>query len=115
MAMEQKTPSQVSVGSNVSAMVPAPSSGQSTPVSKPVNSRRANELPTQGDHPGVDCKPPFPYHEMIRHAIEQAPDRRLQLSQIYSNIADRFPFFKTLDEKKTAGWQNSIRHNLSLK
>lgn len=79
--------------------------------------RKVNELPTsnQGQYPGVDCKPPYPYHEMIRHAIEQAPDRKLQLAQIYSSIADRFPFFKTLDEKKTAGWQNSIRHNLSLK
>jgi hypothetical protein len=52
---------------------------------------------------------------MIRFAIEQASDRKLQLAQIYSSIADRFPFFKTLDDKKTAGWQNSIRHNLSLK
>jgi hypothetical protein len=77
--------------------------------------RKANELPTEGDNPGVDCKPPYPYHELIRHAIENAQDRRLQLSQIYSSIADRFPFFKTLDDKKTAGWQNSIRHNLSLK
>ncbi|WVR09680.1 hypothetical protein IAU60_006755 [Kwoniella sp. DSM 27419] len=77
--------------------------------------RKVNELPTEGDAPGFDCKPPYPYHEMIRHAIEAAPDCRLQLSQIYSSIADRFPFFKTLDEKKTAGWQNSIRHNLSLK
>jgi len=78
-------------------------------------SRKVNELPTNGDHPGVDCKPPYPYHEMIRTAIEAAPERRLQLSQIYASIADRFPFFKTLDERKTAGWQNSIRHNLSLK
>lgn len=79
--------------------------------------RKVNELPTstQGQYPGVDCKPPYPYHEMIRHAIEAAPDRKLQLAQIYSSIANRFPFFKTLDEKKTAGWQNSIRHNLSLK
>lgn len=81
----------------------------------PRRSRKANELPTEGEAPGIDCKPPYPYHEMIRYAIQQAPDCRLQLSQIYSNIADRFPFFKTLDEKKTAGWQNSIRHNLSLK
>ena len=90
-----------------------------TPVTaaqpRPSTSRRPNELPTQGDHPGVDCKPPYPYHELIRHAIEQAPDRRLQLNQIYASISERFPFFKTLDEKKTAGWQNSIRHNLSLK
>ena len=79
------------------------------------STRKPNELPTNGDFPGHDCKPPYPYHEMIRYAIENAPDQRLQLSQIYSTIADRFPFFKTLDEKKTAGWQNSIRHNLSLK
>ncbi|ORY22395.1 hypothetical protein BCR39DRAFT_562358 [Naematelia encephala] len=86
------------------------------PVATPTpNSRKPNELPTQGANPGVDCKPPHPYHEMIRHAIENAPDQRLQLSQIYTSIAERFPFFKTLDEKKTAGWQNSIRHNLSLK
>ncbi|BEI84505.1 hypothetical protein CcaverHIS002_0411090 [Cutaneotrichosporon cavernicola] len=79
--------------------------------------RKVNELPTstQGQFPGYDCKPPYPYHEMIRFAIEAAPDRKLQLAQIYSSIAERFPFFKTLDEKKTAGWQNSIRHNLSLK
>ncbi|KAK4689454.1 hypothetical protein P7C73_g668, partial [Tremellales sp. Uapishka_1] len=83
--------------------------------SMPGPSRKANELPTNGENPGVDCKPPHPYHEMIRHAIEAAPDRKLQLAQIYSSIADRFPFFKTLDEKKTSGWQNSIRHNLSLK
>jgi hypothetical protein len=117
------TASQTSIASNVSNFISEPAPGLAGPSSvaaqpakaSAVSSRRANELPTQGDHPGVDCKPPYPYHEMIRHAIEEAPDRRLQLSQIYSSIADRFPFFKTLDEKKTAGWQNSIRHNLSLK
>ena len=99
-----------------STATPAPAAQpQTQPQPRPSTSRRPNELPTQGDHPGVDCKPPYPYHELIRHAIEQAPDRRLQLNQIYASISERFPFFKTLDEKKTAGWQNSIRHNLSLK
>ena len=115
------TSSSASQTSNISSTIPTsdyPYGTTSHP--NPVNpggsgGRRANELPTQGDNPGVDCKPPHPYHEMIRHAIESAPDNRLQLSQIYNGIADRFPFFKTLDEKKTAGWQNSIRHNLSLK
>ncbi|KAL1405256.1 Forkhead transcription factor [Vanrija albida] len=107
------TASQLSV---ISESVPlaGPSVGPSQPKT---TGRKVNELPTssQGQFPGVDCKPPYPYHEMIRHAIDAAPDRKLQLAQIYSSIADRFPFFKTLDEKKTAGWQNSIRHNLSLK
>lgn len=109
------TASQMSIGSNISGFTPVQGADMTANSKIAGSSRRANELPTQGDHPGVDCKPPFPYHEMIRHAIEEAPDRRLQLSQIYSSIADRFPFFKTLDEKKTSGWQNSIRHNLSLK
>jgi hypothetical protein len=77
--------------------------------------RKINELPTTGLAPGVDCKPPYPYHEMIRHAIENSQEGKLQLSQIYSSIAERFPFFASLDSQKTAGWQNSIRHNLSLK
>lgn len=107
------TASQLSVISE-SVQLAGPSVGPPQPKT---TGRKVNELPTssQGQFPGVDCKPPYPYHEMIRHAIDAAPDRKLQLAQIYSSIADRFPFFKTLDEKKTAGWQNSIRHNLSLK
>ncbi|TXT04897.1 hypothetical protein VHUM_03980 [Vanrija humicola] len=107
------TASQLSVISE-SVQLAGPSAGPAQPKA---TGRKVNELPTssQGQFPGVDCKPPYPYHEMIRHAIDAAPDRKLQLAQIYSSIADRFPFFKTLDEKKTAGWQNSIRHNLSLK
>jgi hypothetical protein len=118
------TSSSISQASNISTQIPEPSKGsggsqsngnRNNVASGSGTGRRANELPTQGEAPGIDCKPPYPYHEMIRHAIESAPDCRLQLSQIYTTIADRFPFFKTLDEKKTAGWQNSIRHNLSLK
>jgi hypothetical protein len=109
------TTSQLSSISESIGLVGPPPAGPSNPGKGA--GRKVNELPTstQGQFPGVDCKPPYPYHEMIRHAIEHAPDRKLQLAQIYSSIADRFPFFKTLDDKKTAGWQNSIRHNLSLK
>ncbi|KAL7424445.1 Forkhead transcription factor [Cryptotrichosporon argae] len=100
-----------------SGSAPASVPGADVGESPRAPGRKVNELPsaTQGKYPGFDCKPPYPYHEMIRHAIEAAPDRKLQLAQIYASIADRFPFFKTLDDKKTAGWQNSIRHNLSLK
>lgn len=56
-------------------------------------------------------KPNFTYHELITHEIKRSSEGRLQLSEIYKRIADRYPYFK-LGEP---GWQNSIRHNLSLK
>jgi hypothetical protein len=56
-------------------------------------------------------KPNFTYHELITHEIKRSPDGRLQLSEIYKRISQRYPYFKLGDP----GWQNSIRHNLSLK
>lgn len=56
-------------------------------------------------------KPNFTYHELITHEIKRSPDGRLQLSEIYKRISERYPYFKLGDP----GWQNSIRHNLSLK
>ncbi|KAM4662677.1 forkhead box protein O4 [Discoglossus pictus] len=55
------------------------------------------------------------YAELISQAIESSPEKRLTLSQIYDWMVKTIPFFKDKgDSNSSAGWKNSIRHNLSL-
>ncbi|ODV76762.1 uncharacterized protein CANTADRAFT_27540 [Suhomyces tanzawaensis NRRL Y-17324] len=57
-----------------------------------------------------DIKPPYSYATMITQAILSNEDGVMSLSEIYNWIGSHYAYYKY---SKT-GWQNSIRHNLSL-
>lgn len=57
-----------------------------------------------------DLKPPYSYATMISQAIFSTGEEKMSLSNIYKFIMDHYAFYR----HSQTGWQNSIRHNLSL-
>lgn len=59
-------------------------------------------------------RPRMSYAQMIAEAILLSDQKRLTLSEIYAAISQRHPYYFSPDAHFRRGWQNSIRHNLTL-
>ena len=111
------------------AEFPDPSHGYKAPLKRglsnaaPLHDRRAkkghseessrSEIPEPENMPLVEDdgrKPQYSYATLIGMSILRAPGRRLTLAQIYKWISESFAYYRA----SQTGWQNSIRHNLSL-
>lgn len=57
-----------------------------------------------------NIKPPHSYATMITQAILSTEEGELSLADIYKHISKNYSYYRFTK----AGWQNSIRHNLSL-
>ncbi|KAG7518104.1 forkhead box protein N2-like [Solea senegalensis] len=74
-----------------------------TPLPQMDSSAHCQPLP-------ASSKPPYSFSSLIFMAIEESPDKRLPVKDIYDWIVNNFPYFRTA----SGGWRNSVRHNLSL-
>ncbi|KAK0736890.1 hypothetical protein B0T21DRAFT_437655 [Apiosordaria backusii] len=56
-------------------------------------------------------KPQYSYAQLITQAIISTPDHKCTLAGIYNFITTKYAYYR---HQPASGWQNSIRHNLSL-
>jgi hypothetical protein len=95
---------------------PADSSLLSTPSGEETDSSPQGVRPSrrpkfQAPDGKVYEKPAESYIAQISMAILSTSDKKMLLSDIYSYLMARYPYYKLSDDK---AWRNSIRHNLSL-
>ncbi|KAI1355598.1 fork head domain-containing protein [Xylaria sp. FL0043] len=85
-----------------------PASQAKTPAHNPVNSQDDIDLAKDENK---HIKPHYSYAQLITQAIISAPGEKLNLAGIYSYITENYSYYR---HQPPSGWQNSIRHNLSL-
>ncbi|XP_028295597.1 forkhead box protein O3B [Gouania willdenowi] len=103
------SPGHESAGSPLSTHSPSATSGALTP-----SGLAAQQTPRKSSS-RRNAWGNLSYADLITKAIDSAPDKRLTLSQIYDWMVRSIPYFKDKgDSNSSAGWKNSIRHNLSL-
>jgi len=57
-----------------------------------------------------EIRPPFTYAALIKQALSEAPNKQLNLNEIYSWFSSTFAFYR----HNPHSWKNAVRHNLSL-
>ncbi|KKA30376.1 hypothetical protein TD95_001036 [Thielaviopsis punctulata] len=102
-AFSQVTPSAASPLGISPSRVDLPS----TPITTSANAPQMDLSLDENAH----IKPLFSYAQLIAQAILKAPGEKLTLNGIYKHITTSYAYYR---HQPAAGWQNSIRHNLSL-
>ena len=99
----------------VGQIMPKDSKADKTDPSSPARECQSTEVYSQIETQSTkkarkpQTKPPYSCIAMITMAIQNAPDKKMTLREIYAYISSSFPYFS--DGKK--GWQNTVRFNLS--
>ncbi|KAL6948680.1 hypothetical protein ACO0QE_001153 [Hanseniaspora vineae] len=88
-----------------------PSNGSTMGIMDPGCTVFQNEVSSDLSKPeNKNVKPPYSYATLITQAILSTEEGEMSLANIYAHISSNFSYYQT----GTSGWQNSIRHNLSL-
>ena len=80
---------------------------KSTKRSNPTEDREDGRKVVRSHDPN---RPAFSYSALIGQAILSTSDKRMRLAEIYEYVTANYPYYT----KNECGWQNSIRHYLSL-
>ena len=115
-------PAPAAIDLNIETYYQKPNGKRGLMAPAPINDNRSVKkartedempIPAHDSFPPISddgTKPQASYAQLIGMAILRSPLRRLTLAQIYKWISDTYSYYNPTD----AGWQNSIRHNLSL-